>query len=128
MKPTVKILLFATLALISISGCKKSITNPTNSIIGEWKLVRTKAGIGPAATSWSPATANTNAIFKSDAAVGGTLFKGYTNYTLTDSITLTVTGAEAQELSFFYRVKGDSLSMGNKACIEGCAMQFVKVK
>lgn len=90
--------------------------------------MRTKAGIGPAATNWSPATTNTKAIFKTDAAVGGTLFKGYTNYTLTDSITLTVTGKEVQPIDFFYRVKGDSLSMGNKACIEGCAMQFVKVK
>lgn len=30
MKPTVKILLLATLAFISVSACKKSITNPTN--------------------------------------------------------------------------------------------------
>jgi hypothetical protein len=126
MKPAVKVLLLAIMIFISASACKKSITNPTNSIVGEWKLVRSKAGIGPPATYWAPATGNNSAIFKSNGAVGGTMFKDYKTYTLTDSITLTVSGAGQQ--NFIYRVKGDSLNLGNRACIEGCAMQFVKVK
>ncbi|MGY4539382.1 hypothetical protein ACVW0P_003816 [Mucilaginibacter sp. UYNi724] len=126
MKPAVKILLLAMLVFISVSACKKSVSNPTNSIVGEWKLVRTKAGIGPPATIWTPAAGNTSAVFKVGGAIGGTLFKDYKTYTLTDSITLTVSGAGQQ--NFIYRVKGDSLNLGNRACIEGCAMQFVKVK
>ena len=127
MKPTVKILLLALFVFISASACKKSITNPTNSVVGEWKLVRTKAGIGPPATDWMPASGNTNAVFKSDGTVSGSFFNGYTNYALTDSINLKVSG-NAGEITYLYQVKGNSLNLGNRGCIEGCSLQFVKVK
>ena len=127
MKPAVKILLLALFVFISASACKKSITNPTNSIVGEWKLVRTKAGIGPPATDWMPTNENTKAIFKSNGTVGGSMFKGYTNYNLTDSINLKVSG-NVGEITYIYWVKGDSLNLSNRGCIEGCVSQFVKIK
>jgi hypothetical protein len=125
MKPLFKILSLAMLVLIIVSACKKDSPNTANPLAGNWKLVRTKAGIGPAPTNWTPA--NGTAIFKSTGAIAGSLFEGYSKYTLTDSISITVTGNGVQELNFFYQIKGDSLNMGNRACIEGCAMQFVKV-
>ena len=127
MKHLYKTLLLAIFTLTIVSACKKDKSNPSNSIVGNWKLVRTQAGIGPPATSWTPASGNTTAIFKSNGSVGGSMFKNYTNYTLTDSINIKVSGS-AGEITFIYQVKGDSLNLGNRGCIEGCAMQFVKVK
>jgi hypothetical protein len=127
MKHLYKTLLLAIFTLTIVSACKKDTSNPTNSVVGEWKLVRTKAGTGTAATDWMPTSENTNAIFKSNGTVGGSLFKGYTNFSLTDSVNLKVSGS-AGELTYIYRVKGDSLALGNRGCIEGCALQFVKVK
>jgi hypothetical protein len=127
MKHLYKTLLLAIFTLTIVSACKKDNSNPTNSIVGEWKLVRTKAGIGPPATDWMPTNENTKAIFKSNGTVGGSLFKGYTNYNLTDSISLKVSGS-AGEITYIYRVKGDSLNLSNRGCIEGCVSQFVKVK
>lgn len=127
MRHLYKPLLLAIFALTLVSACKKDISNLTNSVVGEWKLVRTKAGIGPPATDWMPASGNTNAVFKSDGTVSGSFFNGYTSYALTDSINLKVSGS-AGEITYFYQVTGNSLNLGNRGCIEGCALQFVKVK
>ncbi|GGH21695.1 hypothetical protein [Mucilaginibacter phyllosphaerae] len=121
-----KTLSLTLLVLVGINACQKNNAGKTAALVGNWKLVRTKTGIGPAPAGWVPASGN--ATFQPSGVIGGSVFNGYSKYTLTDSFSITVTGNGVQEQKYFYQLKGDSLNMGNRACIEGCSMQFVRVK
>ncbi|WP_183556691.1 lipocalin family protein [Mucilaginibacter sp. SP1R1] len=117
--------------IIQTSACKKSNTSVVNtSLTGQWKLSRSLISSG-GPQYWVKATNTSYVLFNDDGALGGTAFTDYKLYTIKDSVTLTFTTADkAKYQNFRYKIKGDSLTMspnGPIFCIEGCAIQFVKV-
>jgi hypothetical protein len=128
-----KYLIFTLLTamIIEVSACKKNnhevIANTT--LTGKWKLARNKISSG-GPMYWVKAANTTNVLFNNDSTLGGTTFPDFKQYTIKDSVTLTLTDDDkTQYQNYRYEIKGDSLNMspsGPIICIEGCIMQFIK--
>jgi hypothetical protein len=119
--------------IIQMSACKKNndvkIVNTT--LTGKWQVSRNLISSG-GPTYWVKATTTTYALFNADGTLGGTAFNNFKLYTITDSVTLTLTTEDKTKYeNYRYTIKGDSLTMsptGPIVCIEGCAVQFIKVQ
>jgi hypothetical protein len=118
--------------IIQISACKKNndVKVADQNLTGKWQLSRNLLSSG-GPTYWVKATNVDYALFNTNGTLGGTAFGDFKRYTVKDSVTLTLTNADkTQYENYRYRIKGDSLTMapaGPVVCIEGCAVQFVKV-
>jgi hypothetical protein len=119
--------------IIQISACKKNndakiIDKP---LTGKWQLSRNLISSG-GPTYWVKATNVNYALFNTNGTLEGTAFGEFKRYMVKDSVTLTLTTEDkTQYENYRYKIKGDSLTMapaGPTLCIEGCAIQFVKVK
>ncbi|MEN0053016.1 MAG: hypothetical protein AAGC65_05070, partial [Mucilaginibacter sp.] len=97
--------------LLQISACKKDHAKPDTTLIGKWKLSRNKISSG-GPMYWVKAANTTYAVFNTNGTLSGTTFPKFKQYTVKDSVTLTLTGDDTTKYqNDRYEIKGDSLNM-----------------
>lgn len=119
------------LAVFVLSCSKDQLTGPV-TLTGKWIYIGSKQSSG-GPQYFTPAKNNKNYLqLNADGTMVWTQADFYKKYSLKDSVTITMTYADGSNYEdYYYRIKGDSLSLGPKGpivCIEGCSDYFVKVQ
>ncbi|MBK0380578.1 hypothetical protein [Mucilaginibacter segetis] len=138
MKPLTRIFTAMLITIAVMTSCQKDKLKTTGvsvnntSLTGRWRVTGQMISSG-GPMYWVPATNNNEFLqLMENGAMTWTSTPDYTMYMLKDSTTLTMTNAANTKYeNYIYKIKGDTLSLGAAGpviCIEGCSIQFVKVK
>ena len=120
-------------ALLAVSCKKSTVENPatfSKNITGKWKYTQAFYSEGGPLIYTSTAYLNQWVVFNTDSSFSSNLpaFKDFTNYTISDSVTIKFTAISQPERLYFYHIDSlkNSLSLSPRdfICIEGCGDIF----